>query len=147
MQPRWKSSIYGEKEIERYLLQDLEDHKEGPRSLQENAIVANMIALINTTLNKSSGYTGFVELFEKRFLKGYGRVDTIADCYITKPAKSSTIVTRSHRRDFHNSILRNSYHKKGVIELLFEYIEREAKHCTELSGNSRIILSSKNNAF
>ena len=99
LQPRWKSSIYGEKEIERYLLQDLEDHKEGPRSLQENAIVANMIALINTTLNKSSGYTGFVELFEKRFLKGYGRVDTTADCYITKPAKSSAIVTRSHRRD------------------------------------------------
>ena len=45
--------------------------------------------------------------------------------------------------DFHNSILRNCYNKKGVIKLIFEYIEREAKHCTELSGSSRINLSSE----
>ena len=36
------------------LLQDLEDHtNEGPQSLQEYAIVVNMVALINTILNKS----------------------------------------------------------------------------------------------
>ena len=40
------------------LLQDLEDHTyEGPQSLQEYAIVVDMIALINTILNKSSKYS------------------------------------------------------------------------------------------
>ena len=47
--------------------------------------------------------------------------------------------------DFHNSILRNSDTKKKlVLELIFEYIEREAKHFLELLGSSEIILASKN---
>ena len=40
-----------------------------------------MSGLINTTLNKSSKYAEFEELFVKPILKGYGRVEVTADCY------------------------------------------------------------------
>ena len=68
------------------------------RSLQEYAIVVDMIALINTILNKSSIYSESVELFVNHIPNGYGRVDIIADCYKTMPIKSST-VKRSIRKD------------------------------------------------
>ena len=72
------------------LLQDLEDHiNEGPQSLQEYAIVINMIALTISILNKSSSYADSAELLVKRLLKGYGRVDIIVGCYKTKSIKSS----------------------------------------------------------
>ena len=49
-----------------------------------------MITIINKYhLTKSSTYSGFAELFAKRIPKGFGRVDTIADCYKTKSIKSS----------------------------------------------------------
>ena len=64
------------------LLQDLEDHNnEGLQSLQEYAILVDIIALMNTILNKSSTYAKFDKLFVKRIPNVYGRVDIIADCY------------------------------------------------------------------
>ena len=53
--------------------------KERPQSLQEYAIDVNMIALINTIFDKLSTYAEFAELFVKRILKGYGRVDIAAE--------------------------------------------------------------------
>ena len=108
------------------LLQDIEDHaKEGPKSRQEFAIVVNMIALINTILNKSSTYAEFAQLFVTRILKGYRRVDITAGCYKTKSIKSSEQLLRGQSEkihvaslllkvpgDFHNRILRNSVNKK-----------------------------------
>ena len=53
----------GKSKLKYILLQDLEDHtKEGPQSLQEYAVVVNMIALINTILNKSSTYAELAQL-------------------------------------------------------------------------------------
>ena len=46
--------------------------------------------------------------------------------------------------DFHNKILRNYDNKKRLIQLIFEDIEKEAKHYLELLGNSEIILLSEN---
>ena len=46
--------------------------------------------------------------------------------------------------DFHNRILRNHDSTKRLIKLLFEYIEKEAKHCLELLGSSKKFLSSEN---
>ena len=64
------------------LLQDLEDHNnERLQSLQEYAILVDIIALMNTILNKSSTYAKFDKLFVKRIPNVYGRVDIIADCY------------------------------------------------------------------
>ena len=57
------------------------------QSLQEYVIAVDMIVIINTILNKWSTYSGFVELFVKRFPKGFVRADIIADCYKTKPIK------------------------------------------------------------
>ena len=52
------------------LLQDLEDHtNEGSQSLQEYAIVVDMIALMNTILNKSSTHAVFTKLFVQRIPK------------------------------------------------------------------------------
>ena len=46
------------------LLQDLEDHtNEGPQSLQEYAVVVDMIVLMNTILNKSSTHAEFAKIF------------------------------------------------------------------------------------
>ena len=64
------------------LLQDLEDHNnERLQSLQEYAILVDIIALMNTILNKSSTYAKFDKLFVKRIPNVYGRVDIKADCY------------------------------------------------------------------
>ena len=83
----------------------------------------------------------------------------MADCYKTKSIKSSEQLTikrgQSEKihiasllskvlRVFHNSILRNSDNKTPFIELIFEYIEREGKHYSELFGISEIIVSSEN---
>ena len=110
-------------------------------------------------LNKSSTYAEFAELFVKHSLKGHKRVEIIANCYKTKSIKSSEQLSITRGQSvkihiesrlskvlsvFHNSILRNSDNKKRVIELIFEYNEREAKHYLELFGISEIILSSKN---
>ena len=46
--------------------------------------------------------------------------------------------------DFCNRILRNYDSKKRLIKLIFEYIEKEAKHYLELLGSSVIVLLSKN---
>ena len=84
------------------LLQDLEDHAhEGPQSLQEYAIVVDMIALINTILKKSSTYSEFAELFVNRIPKGYGRVEIIADCYKTKSIKISEQLLRGQSEKIH----------------------------------------------
>ena len=50
------------------------------KSLKEYATVVDMIALVNTILNKSSIYPEFAELFVNHIPKGYGRVGIIADC-------------------------------------------------------------------
>ena len=72
------------------LLQDIEDHiNEGLQSLQEYAIIVDIIALMDTILNKSLTYTEFAELFVKRIPNVYGRVDIMADCYKIKSVKSS----------------------------------------------------------
>ena len=117
-----------------------------------------MIVLINTILNKSSTYVEFAKLFVKRILKSYGRVGIIAGCYkresgdqlgdqlLGDQLEKIHVVSLLSKvpSDFYNRILRNSDHKKGVTELTLEYIEREAKHCLELLGSSKIILLSKN---
>ena len=41
-------------------------------------------------------------------------------------------------------MLRNSDIKKPLIELIFEGMGKDAKHCLELFGSSEIILSFKN---
>ena len=71
------------------LLQDLEDHtKEGLQSLQEYAIILDIIALMNIIVNKSSNGE-FEELLVKRIPYVYGRVGIMADCYKTKSIESS----------------------------------------------------------
>ena len=115
---------------------------------------------MTTILNKSSTYAEFAELFVKCTPKVYRTVDIMADWYKTESIKSSEqlSIRRSQSEkihiasllwkvpsDFHNSILRNSDTKKKLVfELIFEYIEREAKHFLELLGSSEIILASKN---
>ena len=71
------------------LLQDLEDHtKERLQSLQEYAIILDIIALMNTIVNKLSNGE-FEELLVKRIPYVYGRVGIMADCYKTKSIESS----------------------------------------------------------
>ena len=88
------------------LLQDLENHTyEGPKSLQEYAIVVDMIALTNTILNKSSAYSEFAESFVNRIPKGYGRVGRTADCYKTKSIKSLVQLLRRPSEKIHIALL------------------------------------------
>ena len=135
------------------LLQDLKDHThEGPQSLQEYAIVVDMIALINTILNKSSTYSEFGELFVKRIPKDYRIVDITADCYKTKSIKSSEQLLRGQSekihiasqgaKRFHNRALKNFDKKNQFIELIFEYIKKEQNKTLSL-GSSGITLSSE----
>ena len=81
MQTRWNSSTNRKVQIEKdILLQVLEDHtNEGLQTLQEYAITADIIALMNAIPNKSSN-PEFAELFVKPISHVYARVDIIADC-------------------------------------------------------------------
>ena len=67
MQTRWNSSTNRKVQIEKdILLQVLEDHtNEELQTLQEYAITADIIALMNAIPNKSSN-SEFAELFVKR---------------------------------------------------------------------------------
>ena len=116
-----------------------------------------MTELINTILNKLSTYTEFQKLFVNHIPKGDGRVDIIADCYKTKSIKSSEQLLRGQSGKIHialllskvpsyfqNRILRNSDSKIRLIKFIFEYIEKEAKHCLELLGSFEVISSSRN---
>ena len=113
--------------------------------------------VVNTILKKLSTYPEFAELFVNHIPKGYKSVDIITDCYKTKSIKSSEHLLRGQLgkihialllskvpRDFYNKILRNFDSKKQLVKLLFEYIEKEAKHYLELLGSSVIVLLSKN---
>ena len=64
-----------------------------------------MIALIITTLNKSPSYAELAELFVNLILKGYRRVDIIADCYKTKSIKSSKQWLRGQSGKIHAVLL------------------------------------------
>lgn len=125
------------------------------QNIQRDAVVVDMMGVINVIKTIPDTYQELAEVFVGCLPRSYRRVDIVADSYGSVKLFKNGVVgdqadkilipslkSRVHP-DYSSVVLRNRENKTRLVELIFEYIEKNAESCFEKLGSKQIVLSSE----
>ena len=111
------------------------------KSAGSNAVVVDMMELINDITSSSGTYEELAKIFKAKLQKGYKRIDIVADCYRSLKLfkngvdgnQTDEIIIRSVQSRVHpgfkTTLLKNRENKARMVEFIFEYMQIKTLQC------------------
>ena len=125
------------------------------QNIRRDAVVVDMMGVVNLITSVPDTYEELAKVFVNNLPKGYRRIDIAADSYgsvrLFKRGENGdqadkilipSLKSRVHPQ-YSTTVLKNRDNKARLVELIFEYIERNARACFETLHSAEIVLSSE----